>query len=117
MAEVLGPQESGSETPGNPLQKGVSRRHFIAGAATVGTATAVAAMLPASGLGRNSAPAPAAQQGVASAAAAGSSGAPTDQVVAHVRNVSTGEIDLYVGTRQVSYRDPDLAAKLAHAAA
>lgn len=49
---------------------------------------------------------------------AGSTGAaaPSEALVAHVRNVSTGEIALMFGTREVVYQDRALAAKLMDAA-
>jgi hypothetical protein len=37
-------------------------------------------------------------------------------LIAHVRNASTGEIALMVGTREVIHRDRSLAARLAHLA-
>jgi hypothetical protein len=49
------------------------------------------------------------------ASSASSSGAESD-LVAHVRDVRSGDIDLYVGTRQVSVRDRALASRLARAA-
>jgi hypothetical protein len=39
-----------------------------------------------------------------------------DGLIAHVRNVSTGEVALMVGTREVIHRDRPLAARLAHLA-
>jgi hypothetical protein len=38
-------------------------------------------------------------------------------VVAHVRDVASGDIDLFVGTKLVRLKDPQLAAQLAQAAA
>jgi hypothetical protein len=37
-------------------------------------------------------------------------------LVARIRDVRTGEIDLYFGEHEVSYRDPQLAARLYKAA-
>jgi len=40
----------------------------------------------------------------------------TDEpVIVHVRNVRSGEMDVYVGENQVRLRDPGLAARLTHA--
>jgi hypothetical protein len=39
-----------------------------------------------------------------------------DGLIAHVRNVSSGEIALMVGTREVVHQDRSLAARLADAA-
>ena len=33
-------------------------------------------------------------------------------LVAHVKNLSTGDIGVYMGTSEVTFRDPHLAAKL-----
>jgi hypothetical protein len=33
-------------------------------------------------------------------------------LVAHVKDLSTGEIGVYMGTSEVTFRDPHLAAKL-----
>lgn len=37
---------------------------------------------------------------------------PAEPLIAHVRDFSTGEIGLMIGTREVIYRDPDLARHL-----
>jgi hypothetical protein len=39
----------------------------------------------------------------------------TEPLVAHVRNLSTGEISVFSGTREVLVRDPQLANRLLHA--
>ncbi len=54
--------------------------------------------------------------GPASAASTSHSSNDGGDVVAHVRDVRAGHIDLYVGTRQVSVRDRALASRLARAA-
>jgi hypothetical protein len=38
-----------------------------------------------------------------------------EPVIVHVRNVRTGEMDVFAGEDQVRLRDPGLAAKLARA--
>jgi hypothetical protein len=45
-----------------------------------------------------------------------SNAAATEPLIAHVRNLKTGEIALLVGTREVIYKDRELAARLAVAA-
>jgi hypothetical protein len=45
-----------------------------------------------------------------------SGAAATEPLIAHVRNVSRGEIALMVGTREVIYKDRELAARLVVAA-
>jgi hypothetical protein len=42
--------------------------------------------------------------------------AATEPLIAHVRDLHTGEIALMVGTREVIYKDRELAARLAVAA-
>jgi hypothetical protein len=37
---------------------------------------------------------------------------PDGPLVAHVKDLSTGEIGVYMGTSEVTFRDPQLAAKL-----
>lgn len=44
------------------------------------------------------------------------SGAGHDQIVAHVRNVATGEVEVFVGDRQVTIYDREVAVRLANAA-
>jgi hypothetical protein len=36
----------------------------------------------------------------------------SEPLVAHVRDLATGEIDVFAGERQITYRDPHLAARL-----
>ena len=40
----------------------------------------------------------------------------TEPLVAHVRDLTTGEIDVFAGERQITYRDPNMAARLFKAA-
>ena len=100
------------ENPGTPTELGVqssllakpaTRRTMLKGAAATGltaaTAGVVADLLFAAPAG----------------AATGSSTADGD-LVAHVRDARSGDIDLYVGTRHVSVRDRALASHLARAA-
>ena len=39
----------------------------------------------------------------------------TEPLVAHVRDLATGEIGLFSGTREITLLDPQLAARLARA--
>ena len=48
----------------------------------------------------------------ADAAIEGEAGALTEPLVAHVRDLATGEIGLFAGTREVVVRDPGLATRL-----
>jgi hypothetical protein len=93
---------------------GLSRRGLIRGAAGLGAAGLAA------GLMVNSVVTP------ATAASAPATGTPAEQpaapvtagepMVAHVRDASTGEVDLFVGTRHVRFTDSQLAGRLAKAA-
>ena len=49
------------------------------------------------------------------AAIEGEAGALTEPLVAHVRDLATGEIGVFTGTREVVLRDPGLASRLFHA--
>ena len=40
---------------------------------------------------------------------------PSEQIVVHVRDAKSGQIDVFRGTSQTSLRDPDLAARLVRA--
>ena len=91
----------------------LSRRMFLKKGSLTVAAAGVAAALPAglleateAGAGAASTSAPELPEGAAL----------TEPIVAHVRDLASGEINLYVGTHEVSVRDPGLAARLFHAA-
>ncbi|MBV8303471.1 MAG: hypothetical protein JOZ04_04620 [Acidimicrobiia bacterium] len=92
---------------------GIPRRAFIGrgvlGAAAVGVA---APMLPAL-VGIVAGEAPEAGDATADVSAVESG---VEPLVARVRDAATGEIELFLGERQVIYHDPDLAARLVRAA-
>jgi hypothetical protein len=86
----------------------LSRRNFLKrssmAAAVAGVATA-APMLIATG--ESAGPA------AASAASELPEGASmTEPVIAHLRSLASGEVNVYVGTRQVTLNDPHLASLL-----
>lgn len=84
---------------GHEPDSGLSRRGLLRGAAGVGAATVAAGLLvDALAAPATAAPSPA------------RSGEP---MVAHVKDVRTGEIDLFVGTRHINFRSPEVAARLA----
>lgn len=97
------------EIPSAPTESGLlraptTRRTMLKGAAATGVTAATAGVVadllfaaPAS-------------------AATGSAATAEGDLVAHVRDARSGDIDLYVGTRHVSVRDRSLAAHLARAA-
>lgn len=92
------------EPPTHPFVP--SRRQLIAGGAVGAGIVASGVLLPGTAF---------------VAAGSGGSGPSNDDavtgepVVAHVRNVATGEIDVYIGERQVRIRDRGVAARLARA--
>ena len=92
---------------------GIPRRAFI-GRGVLGIAAVGAAgpMLPALA-GIVTGEAPEASDATTDASAVESGAEP---LVARVRDVATGEIELFLGERQVTYHDPDLAARLVRAA-
>jgi len=80
----------------------VSRRTMLTAAATVGVGAATAGVV-----------------GVASAREYGDGGGDgknADPIVVHVRDVASGRLDIFVGTRRIELRDKDLARDLAEAA-
>jgi hypothetical protein len=93
---------------------GVSRRTFLGRGSMAVAAAGVLSSVPGlSGLlsaGETEAPA-------ADASVAGEAGAAdlSEPLVAHVRDLSTGEISLFNGTREVIVRNPQLASQLARA--
>jgi hypothetical protein len=51
----------------------------------------------------------------AAAAFEGEAAVMTEPLVAHVRDLATGEIGLFSGTEEIVFHDPSLAARLFHA--
>jgi len=94
---------------------GVSRRTFLGRGSLAVAAAGVLSSVPGltSLLGAADSEAPAADATVAGADAGATL---SDPLVAHVRDLSTGEISLFNGTREVVVRDPQLAGRLARAA-
>lgn len=86
---------------------GLSRRRMFHGVAALGVAGAAGGLLASAVGTANAAPAPD-SSGVTSAV-------PGEPMVAHVRDVHTGEVDVFVGERHVQLRDPQLAASIARA--
>jgi hypothetical protein len=95
----------------------VSRRLFLRNSGLAVAGAGVMSQIPLlSGLvGATEADAPAATD---AATATADEGAATlsEPLVAHVRDLSTGEIGIFNGTREVIVKDPQLAARLFHAA-
>jgi hypothetical protein len=97
--------ENPSSTTDLPLMaRATSRRTMLKGAAATGITAATAGVV-----------ADILFAGPASAATTTASPGGGD-LVAHVRSVHAGDIDIFVGSRAVHVRDRSLAAKLARAA-
>ena len=92
-----------------------SRRSVLRGAAGAGVAG-----IAATALAGSAAPAVAAAARAAVPAARGARAETTEagtgeQIVVHVRDAGSGEIDVFRGTSQTRVRDPELAARLVRA--
>jgi secreted PhoX family phosphatase len=97
----------------------MSRRSLLQGAAAAG-----AAGLAITALGAAASPAAAAASTTSAAPAHGDvkapargdlKAAPSGPVVVHVRNATSGDIEVFSGTSQTSLRDKDLAARIVRA--
>jgi nitrous oxide reductase len=98
-------REDGKERPH------LSRRSILRGAAGAGAAGIAAAALAGTAL-----PAFAAASGPAHDTKDRATDTDTpDQIVVHVRDARSGEIDVFRGTSQTRLRDPQLAARLVRA--
>ena len=97
----------------SPDEHGSLSRRGLVVAAGVAAAGAVA-------LGASRTPAVAAAVPALGAGSAGdgrgAAGSVGGELVVHVRDARSGEMDVYVGTRHVAVRDPALAARLVDAA-
>jgi len=94
---------------------GVSRRTFLGRGSLAVAAAGVLSSVPGlSGLlGAAETEAPAADTSVAGADAGAAS--LTDPLVAHVRDISTGEISVFNGTSEIVLRNPQLANQILRA--
>jgi hypothetical protein len=97
----------------------VSRRAFLGRGSLAVAAAGLVSSIPglSSLVGAASSDAPAVEGAVGTAAEAdvGAVGL-TEPLVAHVRDLSSGEISVFSGTREVIVKDPQLANRLLHAA-
>lgn len=96
---------------------GFDRRTFLRRGTSAVAVAGVVAALPGSTaasalLGAVESDGPAADD---AAAQVGESGNLTEPLVAHVRDLSSGEIGLFSGTREIVIRDPNLATRLFNA--
>ena len=103
------PQHKNTLQPDPTEGSAVTRRQVLAGTAA-GVAVVASGALTATGAGAVLASSSGSEPPDADAELA-----PGDHLVAHVRDVRTGAIDVYVGERQVTIRDRSVAARLAAA--
>jgi hypothetical protein len=101
-------------------QQRLSRRSVLRGAAGAGVAGIAATALAGSALpafAASARPAGPAARGMKTETKDAGAGADADadQIVVHVRDVQSGEIDVFRGTGQTRLRDPELAARLSRA--
>lgn len=101
-----------------PDQPALSRRSMLRTAAGAGAAGLVAgatlSAMPALASTRRSSPATAtAQHGSAAEQAGEGAGDDAEPIVVHVRDVRSGDMEIFAGTSEARLRDPALAARLA----
>ena len=113
----MGSQHHPDQSPDAPAKgaprPGPSRRSVLSGAAGLAGAGLAATAVT----GTLAVPAAAASGAVAPRAHPGQSGAPglADPVIVHIRDLRSGEMDVFAGESTARLRDPRLAARLAHA--
>ncbi len=102
--------------PDEPQPAGVSRRTFLRGTTLTAAAVGVAASVP--GLSGLLAGAPSTAPEVEHSLTGAESDADglSEPLVAHVKDLATGEMSLYQGEREVVIRDVGLARRLASSA-
>jgi hypothetical protein len=93
-----------------------SRRGFLKATGAAGAGAAAAVTIP-SVIGGDAAAATAAGGAAALAAAGLTSTSIGREFLVHVKDATTGEIAILHGATEVTHRDPDLVARVIHAAA
>ena len=92
--------------------KEIERRAFLTRGSMAVAAAGVATAMP----GLVSGLVAAEEEGPEAASAfEGEAATMTEPLVAHVRDLATGEIGVFSGTQEVVFHDPSLAARLFHA--
>jgi hypothetical protein len=113
MSSQIHPDQPADGSAEGAKHPGPSRRSVLYGAAGL-----AGAGLAATAVGSLAAPAAAAAASATSrthtGAAAGVNG-PAEPVIVHVRDLRSGEMDVFAGESKTRLRDPGLAARLAHA--
>ena len=111
MSSQIHPDQSADGSAEGGKHPGPSRRSVLYGAAGLAgaglAATAIGTIAgPAAAASASASQAHVGQAGVSSAAG---------PVIVHVRDLRSGEMDVFAGESKMRLRDPGLAAKLAHA--
>ena len=109
------PHDKGSPQAGG-WREGLSRRTFLRRGTFTAAAVAVASSVPGIStlVATTTADAPAVDTGVSDAV--DDSGALAEPLVAHLKDLSTGEISLFQGEQEVVVHSPSLARSLISAA-
>jgi hypothetical protein len=112
MSSQVHPDQSADGSAEGAKHPGPSRRSVLYGAAGL-----AGAGLAATTIGTLAAPAAAASASAAPRARSGQAAGPSpaEPVIVHVRDLRSGEMDVFAGESKTRLRDPGLAAKLAHA--
>jgi hypothetical protein len=113
MSSQIHPDQSADGSAEDAKHPGPSRRSVLYGAAGL-----AGAGLAATAIGTIAAPAAAAAAAAAPQAHTGqAAGAPgtAGPVIVHVRDLRSGEMDVFAGESKTRLRDPGLAARLANA--
>ena len=112
MSSQIHPDQSADGSAEGAKRPGPSRRSVLYGAAGL-----AGAGLAATAIGTLAAPAAAASASAAARAHTGRSAGmpgPAEPVIVHVRDLRSGEMDVFAGESKTRLRDPDLAARLSH---
>ena len=112
MSSQIHPDQSADGSAEVAKHPGPSRRSVLYGAAGL-----AGAGLAATAIGTIAGPAAAASAAAASQAHAGQAAgasSPAGPVIVHVRDLRSGEMDVFAGESKTRLRDPDLAARLSH---
>ena len=110
MSSQSHPDQSADGPAGDAKHPGPSRRSVLYGAAGL-----AGAGLAATAMGTLAAPAAAAAAAPRAHPGRAAKG-PAEPVIVHVRDLRSGEMDVFAGEAKTRLRDPALAARLARAA-
>ena len=113
MSSQIHPDQSAAGSAEGAKRPGPTRRSVLYGAAGL-----AGAGLAATAMGTLAAPAAAAAASAAPQAHTGRAAgvpSPAEPVIVHVRDLRSGEMDVFAGESKTRLRDPGLAAKLAQA--